>query len=36
MTKHIVVLLIMDMKEAKYDGNGQKEKVCFWLFCIRK
>ena len=36
MTKHIVVLLMMDTKEAKSDVNGQKEKLCFWLLCIRK
>ena len=36
MTKHIVVLLIMDIKWAKSDVNGRKEKVCFWLLCIRK
>ena len=36
MTKHIVVFLIMDMKEAKSDVNGRKEKVCFWLLCTRK
>ena len=36
MTKHIVVLLIMDMKEAKFDVNGRKGKICFWLLCVRK
>ena len=34
MTKHIVVLLIMDMKEAKSDVNGRKEKVCFCYFVL--
>ena len=34
MTKHIVVLLIMDMKEAKSDVNGRKEKVCFCDFVL--
>ena len=29
MTKHIVVMVIMDMKEAKSDVNGRKEEVCF-------
>ena len=36
MTKHIVVLLIKDIKLAKSEVNGRKEKVCFWLLCIRK
>ena len=36
MTKHIVVLLIMDIKEAKSDVNGWKGKVCLWLLCIKK
>ena len=30
MTKHVVVLPIMDMEVAKSDKNGRKEEVCFF------
>ena len=30
MTKHVVVLLIMDMESTKSDVNGQKKKLRFW------
>ena len=36
MTRHVVVLLIIDMESAKSDVNGRKTKMCFLLLCIKK
>ena len=36
MTKHVVVLLSMDLQSSKSDVNGQKTKIRFFLLWIRK
>ena len=36
MTRHVVVVLIMDMESAKSDVNGRKTKMCFLPLCIKK
>jgi hypothetical protein len=36
MTQHVVVLLIMDMKSAKFDVHGPKKKVRFWRIFNKK
>ena len=36
MTKYGIMLAIMDMVSAKYDVNGEKEKVCFFFAYLLK